>query len=178
MARPGTLTGSIGVVRGKLVTGGLWTKLLFNRETIAFGDHSTLESDEHAYSEAERGIVKREIDRIYRTFIEVVAASRKVPSEAVEAVAAGKVWTGRQALDRKLVDELGGLDSGVAKARSLAGLKEDAPAREVHGPKRMIPPLVQPAASAGWFAYLLESLTMLSRAPALAVMEWWPGGPR
>lgn len=178
IARPGTLTGSIGVVSGKLVTGGLWTKLLFNRETIAFGDHSTLESDEHAYSEAERAIVKREIDRIYRTFIEVVAASRKVPSEAVEAVAAGKVWTGRQALDRKLVDELGGLDSGVAKARSLAGLKEDAPAREVHGPKRMIPPLVQPAASAGWFAYLLESLTMLSRAPALAVMEWWPGGPR
>lgn len=177
IARPGTLTGSIGVIGGKLVTGGLWTKLLFNRETIAFGEHAALESDDHAYSEAERGIVKREIDRIYRNFIEVVAASRKIPAAAVEAVAGGKVWTGRQALERKLVDELGGLDGAIAKARSLAGLEKDAPAREVYGPKRMIPPLAQPAPSAGWLGYLLEGLTMLGRAPALAVMEWWPGGP-
>ena len=56
VARPGTLTGSIGVLSGKLVTGGLWQKLLFNRETIAFGDHVLLENDERPFSEEERAI--------------------------------------------------------------------------------------------------------------------------
>lgn len=174
VARPSTLTGSIGVLSGKIVTGPLWTKLLFNRETIAFGEHAAMETDERAYSDAERGVVRREIDRIYRAFINVVAASRKIPAETVESVAAGKVWTGRQALERKLVDEMGGLDAGVAKARSLAGLKEDSPVREVHGPKRMIPPLAAPSAAGGWFGYLLEGLTLLGRTPTLAVMDWWP----
>lgn len=174
IARPGTLTGSIGVLTGKMVTGPLWSKLLFNRETIAFGERVTMDTDERPYSDAERGIVKREIDRIYRAFIDVVAASRKLPAATVESIAAGKVWTGRQALERKLVDELGGLQAGVDKARSLAGLKADAAVREVHGPKRMLPPLA-PAAAESWLGYLFEGLTVLSRAPALAVMEYVPG---
>lgn len=178
VARPGTLTGSIGVLSGKIVAGPLFGKLLINRETIAFGEHATIDSDERPFSEAERAIVAREVDRIYRSFIDVVAAARKLPSAAVEAVAGGRVWTGRQALERKLVDQLGGLEDGVAKARTLAGLKADAPAREVHGPKRWIPPSAQAASAGGWLAYLLEGLTLLNRAPALAVMEWWPPEPR
>lgn len=173
VARAGTLTGSIGVLSGKLVTGALWTKLLFNRETLSFGERATMESDGRPYSDSERAIVKREIDRIYRAFIDVVVSSRKLTREAVEAAASGKVWTGRQALERKLVDELGGLDAGVAKARGLAGLAADAPLYEVHGPKRMIAPLAEPAPAGGWFGYVLESLKLLSRAPALAVMEIW-----
>ena len=54
-------------------------------------------------------------------------------------------------------------------------LREDAPLREVHGPKRMIPPLVSAAPAAGWFGYLLEGLAALAKAPALAVMEYLPG---
>src|ERR1700680_3314230 len=57
VARPGTLTGSIGVLTGKVVTGGLWSKLLFNRETVAFGKRVTLQSDEKPYSEDERAII-------------------------------------------------------------------------------------------------------------------------
>jgi protease IV len=174
VARPGTLTGSIGVLSGKLVTGGLWQKLLFNRETIAFGDHVLLENDERPFTDEERAIVRADIERIYAAFLKLVGAARKMSSEEVDAIGQGKVWTGRQALERKLVDQLGGLEDGIAKARALAGLPEKAPVREARGPKRMIPPLAEAAPAAAWLGYLVEGLKLLSRAPALAVMEYWP----
>jgi protease-4 len=174
VARPGTLTGSIGVLSGKVVTGAMWAKLLFNRETIAFGDHVLLETDERPFSDDERAIVRGDIERIYRSFLDVVGRSRKMAPDAVHPIAQGKVWTGRQALERKLVDELGGLDAATRKARQLAGLKDSAPLREARAPKRMIPPLAAAVPAGGWFGYLLEGLSLLNRAPALAVMEYLP----
>ena len=176
VARPGTLTGSIGVLGGKIVTGGLFEKLLVNRETVAFGRHVTMNDDTARFSEEEREIVTKEIDRIYRGFIDTVAAARKLAPQEVEPVAQGKVWTGRQALERRLIDELGGLDEGIKKARELAGLPATAPAREVRGPRRWMAPVGQPVSpAAGWLGYLLEGLALLNRAPALAVMEYVPG---
>jgi protease-4 len=174
VARPSTLTGSIGVLTGKLVTGGMWSKLMFNRETIAFGRHATIESDETLYTDDEREIVRGQIDLIYTQFLDRVSKARKITPEEVHPIAAGRVWTGRQALERKLVDELGGLDAAVRKARSLAGLPETAPMREARAPKRMIPPPAT-ASAAGFLGYLLEGVSLLSRAPALAVMEYLPG---
>jgi protease IV len=175
VARPGTLTGSIGVLGGKIVAGGLWEKLLFNRETVAFGKHVAMNSDERSYSDEEREIVTSEIQRLYRGFVDVVAAARRLPREQVEPVALGKVWTGRQALGHKLVDELGGLDAGIKKARELAHLPEKTPVREARGPRRFVAPLPEPVPAAGWFGYVLEGLTLLNRAPALTVMEYLPG---
>jgi protease-4 len=174
VARPSTLTGSIGVLSGKFVTGGLWPKLSVNRETIAFGEHATLESDAKPYSDEERRIVRGEIDRIYAHFVNLVATSRKMTSEQVQPLALGKVWTGRQALERKLVDEMGGLEAGIRKARELARLTEEAPVREVRTPKRMIPPQPGATGALGWLGFLAEGVTMLNRAPALAVMEFLP----
>jgi len=173
VARPGSLTGSIGVLTGKLVTGGMWSKLMFNRETIAFGEHATIDSDERPYTDEERVIVKAQIDRVYTQFLDVVGKARKMTPEEVHPIAAGRVWTGRQAFERKLVDELGGLDAAIRKARSLANLDDKAPVREVRPPKRMIPPTA--AGAAGFLGYLLEGVSILSRAPALAVMEYLPG---
>src|SRR5438067_13704815 len=173
IARPSTLTGSIGVLGGKIVTGGLWQKLLFNRETIAFGEHATMQSDERPFTDEERAILKSEIDHFYGAFLDVVAKARKMTRDEVHPIAQGKVWTGRQALERKLVDELGGLDAGLRKARSLAGLSDSAPLREAR-PRHVIAPLAEPAPAAGWLGYLLEGLILLSRAPALAVMEYLP----
>lgn len=174
VARPGTLTGSIGVLTGKLVTGAMWSKLLLNRETVSFGDHVLLESDEHQFSDEERGLVEKDVERIYAAFLEVVAEARKMKPEEVHPIAAGRVWTGRQALERKLVDEMGGLEAGVRKARVLAGLSEKAAVREPRPPKRSIPPLAA-ATAGGWIGYLVEGVRLLSRAPALAVMEYFPG---
>jgi protease IV len=169
-ARPGTLTGSIGVLGGKLVAGGLWSKLAFNRETIIFGKHAAMETDERPFTDDERQIVEREIARSYALFLEVVATSRKMPLDELQPIAGGRVWTGRQALEHKLVDELGGLEAAIRKARSLAGLKADAPAREPRAPRRLIPPRALPSAAA-FIGYVLEGITSLNRAPTLAVME-------
>ena len=175
VARPGTLTGSIGVLGGKIVTGPLFEKLLVNRETVAFGRRATMNNDEAPYSDEERELVTGEIDRLYRAFLDVVAAARKMAPAELEPIAQGKVWTGRQALERKLVDELGGVDAGLRKARELARLAATVPLREVRGPRRFMPPVPEPTPAGGWFGYLLEGLTILNRAPALAVMEYLPG---
>jgi protease-4 len=174
VARPGALTGSIGVLTGKIVTGGMFAKLMFNRETIAFGQHATIDSDERLYTDEERAIVKSHIDRTYTIFLEVVAKARKMTPQEVHPIAAGRVWTGRQAFERKLIDELGGLDAAIRKARALAGLGDKAAVREARAPKRMIPPPAI-AGAAGYLAYLLEGVALLTRTPALAVMEYLPG---
>jgi protease-4 len=173
VARPGTLTGSIGVLSGKVIAEGMWSKLRVNRETISFGKHATIEDDSRPYSDEERKIVKGQIDRIYRVFLEVVGKARGMGVEEVDPIAAGRVWTGRQAFERKLVDELGGLEAALSKARSLAGLEDDAPMREVWAPKRSVPPSATGAAA--FVAYLLEGAELMSRAPALAVMDYLPG---
>lgn len=170
VARPGTLTGSIGVLSGKLVTGGLWAKLLVNRETVAEGRRAVMEGDEKPYSAEERQIVQSMIDRVYGVFLDVVATSRGVPRDDIERVAGGRVWTGRQALERKLVDELGGLDAALAKARSLAGLPTSAPAVEARAPKRWLAPQALPTA-ASLAGYLLEGVALFNRTPVHALME-------
>jgi len=170
VARPATLTGSIGVLTGKLVTGGLWSKLLVNRETVAEGKHAVMEGDEKPYTAEERQIVQSMIDRVYGVFLDVVAGARGVPRNELEPLAGGKVWTGSQALDRKLVDELGGLDAAIAKARTLAGLSDTAPVIEVHPPKRSLAPQALPTA-AGLAGYLLEGVSLFNRTPVHAVTE-------
>ena len=170
VARPGTLTGSIGVLTGKLVTGALWSKLLVNRETVAEGRHAVMEGDEKPYTAEERQIVQSLIDRTYGMFLDVVAGARGVSRAEVEPIAGGKVWTGSQALERKLVDELGGLDAAIDKARSLAGLGGTAPAVEVQPPKRSMAPAALPTAAA-LAAYLMEGILVFNRTPVHAVME-------
>jgi protease-4 len=176
ISRPGTLTGSIGVLTGKLVTGAMWAKLLLNRETVEFGHNVSLESDQKPYTDEQRAMVRREVERIYGLFVDVVSRSRKMSAEEVDPIAAGRVWTGRQALERRLVDEMGGLDAGVRKARELAGLPDSVPLREARAPKRTLPPL-SGATAAGWLGYVLEGISLLGRAPALAVMYYLPGRP-
>ncbi len=176
VARPGTLTGSIGVLTGKLVTSGLFSRLMVNRETVAFGRHATLEADDDPFTDEEREIVQGAVNRTYELFLAAVASSRHMRDDEVRPIAGGRVWTGTQALERKLIDELGGLDTAIQKARSLAGLPETAPAREVKAPRRPVPPRAMPSA-AGLIGYVLEGISLLSRAPSLAVMEFLPKDP-
>jgi protease IV len=139
VALPATLTGSIGVLGGKLVVDSLLERLGISTGTVQQGAHALMYSARRSFSEDERARFAATVDAIYHDFVGKVADGRQRPVADIEAVARGRVWTGRDALEAGLVDELGGLRDAVRIARERASLPEDAP---VLGAVR-IPPLAR-----------------------------------
>jgi protease-4 len=121
-AEPGTITGSIGVVGGKLVLGGLFSKLGVGSEVLTRGKNAELFSVEKPFSESGRMVMQKLLEDVYRQFTAKAAQGRKMPVEKLLPLAGGRVWTGRQAKANGLVDELGTLDDAIAAARTLAKL--------------------------------------------------------
>lgn len=122
VAQPATITGSIGVFGGKIVLAQLWKKLGVNWEAINSGDNARMWSPNVAFSPREKARFESRLDNIYQAFIARVMEGRKMTREQVIAVAEGRVWTGRQARERGLVDELGGLDKAIELAKVAAKL--------------------------------------------------------
>jgi protease-4 len=122
-AEPGTITGSIGVVGGKLVTGGLYDKLGMNTEIISRGKNSGALSSTQPFSPDERKVWTELLKETYHEFVSKAAAGRKMDFDRLEALAQGRVYTGRQAKKLGLVDEVGTLSDALAEAKKLAGLK-------------------------------------------------------
>ncbi len=166
LAQPNTITGSIGVISGKFADAGLIEKLLVKQESISRGKNARLYAPEEPFSDEERALVWENIQRIYDLFLERVAASRGMEREAVEAISGGRVWTGRQALENGLVDELGGLEQAFAKARKLAGLHERAPVHIFVPDKQYLPPVPEPAAA---LKYALDGLSVFNRGVPFCV---------
>ena len=166
VAQPGTITGSIGVYSGKIVSAGLIEKLLFNRETLSRGQHATFYDGGRPFSEDERKMVWQSIKRTYDVFLDRVSSGRKMTREAVDAVGGGRVWSGRQAFKHGLVDELGGLDKALDKARQLAKLPSRAPLREIRVGKGDLGPLAQPTAL---IDYITDGLRMFNRGKTLCL---------
>jgi protease IV len=127
VALPATLTGSIGVFGGKLVVRDLMERVGLTTGSVEQGARSLMFSPRRGFSDEERGRLAATIDAVYDDFVGKVAEGRRRPTSEIEAVARGRVWTGRDALDRGLVDELGGLRDAVRIARERAGLPKDAP---------------------------------------------------
>ena len=166
VAHPGTITGSIGVIAGKLVSAGLMERLLFHRQQITRGRHSAMWSSDQAFNDVERRKLGELVDRSYRLFLERVAAARGRSVAEIEAVAGGRVWTGRQAVEHGLVDELGGLERGIAAARRLGGLPAGAPVRERRRGRRELGPV--PATATAVLEHALRALAALNQAGV-----WW-----
>ena len=125
VAQPATLTGSIGVVGGKLALGGTFDKFGVTVETVADGQMADMNSFVTPYSDQARTRVQEQIDAVYEAFLTRVADNRSMTRDAVGAVAEGRVWTGQQARDVGLIDELGGLTRAVAIAKDRAGIDAD-----------------------------------------------------
>lgn len=117
-AEAGTLTGSIGVVGGKLDLSGLYEKLGIAKDAVQRGARAGLLSESRGFSADERAAVRREMQAIYGTFVDRVARGRHLEHENVEAIAGGRVWSGRRAEALGLVDALGG---PLEALRDLAG---------------------------------------------------------
>ena len=136
VAQPQTLTGSIGVLSGKFDISGLAEKLGITSEKIAFGKRADLYTPFRPLSLEERTLFKKQILWIYQRFLAQAAEGRNMTLEAVDRVGRGRVWTGRQAKDLGLVDELGGIPKAIETAKDLAGLSREEDVRLVVWPKR------------------------------------------
>jgi protease-4 len=127
VAQPGTITGSIGVFSGKMLTGGLWDKLGVTWDEVHIGTNATMWTALSDYTPSQRANLDGTLDRIYQDFTSKVAAARQLPKERVEEIARGRIWTGEDALARGLVDALGGYPEALRQVRSTLGLPADAP---------------------------------------------------
>ncbi|MCY1083525.1 signal peptide peptidase SppA [Archangium lansingense] len=123
VAQPGTLTGSIGVYNGKMVTAEFWEKLGVNWEALGVGKNATMYSSDAEFTPEQHAKNEASLDRVYADFTSRAAAGRKMPLEKMQEVAKGRVWTGEDAKERGLVDELGGFPMALKLAKEAAKLE-------------------------------------------------------
>jgi protease-4 len=127
MALPATITGSIGVIGGKFVVRELLDRLGLTTGTVEQGARPLMYSGRRGFDDEERARLEALIDTVYADFVAKVAAGRHRDVEQIEAVARGRIWSGRDAVAIGLVDQLGGLREALTVARSRGGLPDDAP---------------------------------------------------
>ncbi len=134
-ANPLSITGSIGVFYGKVDVSGLLDKIGVSVSTYKTAPRADAESIYRPFTEDERRELKKKVGQWYDIFLSRVALGRNMTVPQVDAVGRGKVWTGEQALEHGLVDELGGLRAALQHARVMAGLPAHAPIRELPPPE-------------------------------------------
>jgi protease-4 len=136
VAQPGTLTGSIGIYTGKFVTAGSLGKLGANIEATSDGKHAQIYSPDRPFTPEERAKVQESMQAFYDQFVEKVAESRHTSPEKIDQVAQGRVWTGQQAKQVGLVDQLGGLQEALAVAKQRARIPADEEVQVIVYPPR------------------------------------------
>src|ERR1700681_3065404 len=136
VAQPSTLTGSIGIFGGKFVTGGVYEKLGAHIESTSIGRNAEINSPARPYNAQEVKKLQEQLQAFYDQFVEKVADSRHSTPEKIDALAQGRVWTGRQAKQNGLVDQLGGLDRAIAVAKQRAKIAADTDVEVVVYPPR------------------------------------------
>jgi protease-4 len=129
VAQPGTLTGSIGVILGKPVLEEALGRAGITTDSVSVGRGATMFAPTHPFSEDEWQRINIWLDAIYRDFTEKAASGRRMTVERMHELARGRVWTGADAAQNGLVDELGGMSAAADIARRRAGLPADAPLR-------------------------------------------------
>ena len=136
VAQPSTLTGSIGIFGGKIVTGGLYEKLGAHIDSTSIGKHAEIDSPVRPYNSDELEKLREQLQAFYDQFVEKVAVARQNTPQNIDALAQGRVWTGQQAKKNGLVDELGGLEHAVAIAKQRANIAADSEVELVVYPPR------------------------------------------
>ncbi len=131
VAEPGTLTGSIGVVGGKMIPTKLLNDLGITFDEVHIGRNAKMWSPLDRYNETEWKKFQAWLDRAYEDFTSKVAEGRKLPKEKALELAKGRVWTGEEAKEKGLIDEVGGLTTAINLAKNLTGMKDEELAVEV-----------------------------------------------
>jgi protease-4 len=171
-ALPLTITGSIGVFYGKADVSGLLAKIGVTVDTYKTTPRADAESFFRGFTPDEEHELSHKVQQFYDVFLDRVSQGRGMPRDAVDAVGRGRVWTGQQALERHLVDHLGGLRQAIDAARAAAYLPADVPIVEMPAENET---LVEKAfaaltgGSAGRDEAVMQSLPPAIRAVARAV---------
>lgn len=183
VAQPGTLTGSIGVVAGKLAMRDAWRRVGVNWDELHLGRNATFATADDPYTDSERERLQAILDSIYDEFKRLVADGRSLSSSEVEELAKGRIWSGARALELGLADEMGGLDRAVELARELAeipperGLELRTYPRQkgisLPGRKESSEPIYELTAA---LLDLVDMMSGESRTPAVEVVMpvYWP----
>ena len=124
VAQPGTITGSIGVLGGKMLTSGFWDKVGLSWDEVHDGANATMFTGTRDYTPAEWAEFQGWLDRVYVDFTGKVAEGRKLPKEKVLQIAKGRIWSGEDGKSLGLVDELGGFPKALQLAKQAAGIPE------------------------------------------------------
>jgi protease-4 len=132
---------------GKLVARELKDRIGVGSDSVRTNPNADAWSIDKPFTEEQHAQVEAEADLFYTDFVERVAQGRKMSTEAVDAIARGRVWTGADAKERGLVDELGGLRTAVTRAKVLAGLEPDADVRIVGYPGSSLMDVLRPKPS-------------------------------
>jgi protease-4 len=136
VADPMTITGSIGSISGKFNMAGLYNKLGVTFDHFTKGPNGLFWAPDLDFTPEQRKLFEENHWAGFNIWLEDVSKKRGIPLEDLKKLAMGRVWTGRQAVDNGLVDELGGLDRAIAVAKDLAGIPEDEKVTIEHYPKK------------------------------------------
>lgn len=168
VAHPSTLTGSIGIVAGKLHVAPALERLGVHVEGPSFGQRAGMFDPDRGFTPEEKAAARRELERFYRVFLERVAAGRRKELAEVERLAQGRVYTGRRAHGLGLVDRLGGVEAAIEEARALAGLTRP------HRVARLTLPRGWPGVFTSEHARALEPLLDLMTLARERALAWCP----
>lgn len=135
VADPNTITGSIGVVIGKLNISGLYNLIGLSTDYVATSENATIFSEQHSLTPAQRETIQKSLQEIYAEFTAGVARGRHMKVDAVDKIGKGRVWSGAQAKGLGLVDELGGIDRAIEVAKQLAHIPASASVQVVRLPE-------------------------------------------
>jgi protease IV len=133
-ANPASITGSIGIFYGKADVAELLRRIGVGTETYKTGPHADAESIFRPFTDEEHEELEHKVRQFYEVFLNRVSLGRKMGRDSVDALGQGRVYTGEQALQNHLIDELGGLRQAIRYARAAAGLPEHAPIVEFPPP--------------------------------------------
>jgi protease-4 len=174
VALPTTITGSIGSITGKFNARGLYDKLGLTKDFVTRGSHPFLDSDYHDWTAAEESLVVRQHWQDYREWVEDIALKRGLAAADVDSVGRGRVWSGQQALERKLVDELGGMRRAVDVARELAQIPSGEASHLVHYPreKGLLDVLEERSELFAGVAAQWMRAARIPRSTAWSVLDW------
>jgi len=135
VADPNTITGSIGVLIGKFNISGLYGMLGMHADYVTTSDNATLFSEVENFTPAQRDWIQKSLNETYAEFTAGVARGRHMSVEAVDKIGKGRVWSGAQAKDLGLVDELGGMDRAIEISKQLAHIPANEPVHIVRYPR-------------------------------------------